>query len=227
MEWTMEEFFADGGTTKFVDRLAGSLGIHASDIKVVSVYTGSLVVNYEIEAESEEALSKVEETQTKAFASGGVDLGAPVLDVAAGSVAIISDGIVTAPGYDPVIITATESNAQYGGPGDIFKPIDVETEVENKTDTNIIQEEVIVNNTNTDTKIIYTESNNTVSTVIVTVAIMCLVFAIGISAYKYYAYQKEKDLIDAKIIREKHSQYEKVNDKGVSITNGGFVQQSH
>jgi len=38
MEWSMEEFFADGGTTKFVDRLAGSLGIHASTIKVVSVY---------------------------------------------------------------------------------------------------------------------------------------------------------------------------------------------
>ena len=30
MEWTMEEFFADGGTTSFVDRLTGSLGIHAS-----------------------------------------------------------------------------------------------------------------------------------------------------------------------------------------------------
>ena len=62
MEWSMEEFFADGGTTKFVDRLAGSLGIHAADIKVVSVYEGSLVVNYEIEAESAAALEKVQAT---------------------------------------------------------------------------------------------------------------------------------------------------------------------
>jgi hypothetical protein len=31
-----------------VDRVAGSLGIHASSIKVVSVYEGSLVVNYDI-----------------------------------------------------------------------------------------------------------------------------------------------------------------------------------
>jgi len=58
MEWSMAEFFADGGTTKFVDRLTGSLGIHASEVKIVSVYEGSLVVNYEIalDDDSEDAL---------------------------------------------------------------------------------------------------------------------------------------------------------------------------
>lgn len=49
MEWTMNEFFDNGGTTKFIDRVAGSLGIHASTIKVVGVYDGSVVVDYEIE----------------------------------------------------------------------------------------------------------------------------------------------------------------------------------
>jgi hypothetical protein len=48
MEWTMDEFFSNGGTTQFVDRVAGSLGIHASTIKVVSVYDGSVVLNYDI-----------------------------------------------------------------------------------------------------------------------------------------------------------------------------------
>ena len=86
MEWSMEEFFADGGTTKFIDRLAGSLGIHASTIKVVSVYQGSLVVNYELEAESQSDLDDLQEKQTKAFATGKVDLGAPILDMAAGSI---------------------------------------------------------------------------------------------------------------------------------------------
>jgi hypothetical protein len=38
MEWTMDAFFANGGTTSFMDRVAGSLGIHASTIKIVSVY---------------------------------------------------------------------------------------------------------------------------------------------------------------------------------------------
>lgn len=50
MEWTMAGFFAAGGTTAFVDRIAGTLGIHASQIKVVSVYEGSLVINYNIVA---------------------------------------------------------------------------------------------------------------------------------------------------------------------------------
>jgi len=50
MEWTMEEFFNDGGTTQFIDRLTASLGIHASTVKIVSVYEGSLIVNYEIAA---------------------------------------------------------------------------------------------------------------------------------------------------------------------------------
>jgi hypothetical protein len=58
MEWTMEDFFADGGTTQFIDRLTASLGIHASTVKIVSVYEGSLIVNYEIlvDDDDEEAL---------------------------------------------------------------------------------------------------------------------------------------------------------------------------
>jgi hypothetical protein len=38
LEWTLDAFYADGGTTKFIDRMAAVLGIHASDIKVVTVY---------------------------------------------------------------------------------------------------------------------------------------------------------------------------------------------
>jgi len=44
----MDDFFAGGGTTSFIDRVAGALGIHASTIKVVSVYDGSVVLNYDI-----------------------------------------------------------------------------------------------------------------------------------------------------------------------------------
>ena len=54
MEWTMASFFASGGTTTFIDRLAGALGIHSSDIKVVSVYEGSLVVNYAVTSETDD-----------------------------------------------------------------------------------------------------------------------------------------------------------------------------
>ena len=48
MEWTMNQFYASGGTTTFADRLCAALGIHASQMKVVSIYEGSLVVSYNI-----------------------------------------------------------------------------------------------------------------------------------------------------------------------------------
>lgn len=73
MEWTMDEFFASGGTTTFVDNVAGSLGIHASQIKVVSVYEGSLVINYDIVAadgEDSSSLAAIESQQTELFATG-------------------------------------------------------------------------------------------------------------------------------------------------------------
>jgi len=136
MEWTKDEFFENGGTTEFMDRLAGSLGIHASTIKVVSVYEGSLVVNYELtasEAEPDMSLEDLGAAQTEAFATGTADLGcedcvlsvaatptqAYVPNVAAGEApapepeaeAIVSDGVVTADGYDPIILTHTATNA--------------------------------------------------------------------------------------------------------------------
>jgi len=53
----MDEFFASGGTTSFVDRLCGSLGIHASTVKVISVYQGSVGIDYEITPSPDEPIS--------------------------------------------------------------------------------------------------------------------------------------------------------------------------
>lgn len=66
MEWSLAAFFDNGGTTSFMDRVAGSLGIHASTIKIVSVYEGSLVVNYEISDPNNDpvALAAVQAKQT-------------------------------------------------------------------------------------------------------------------------------------------------------------------
>ena len=62
MEWTMEEFYADGGTTRFVDRLSASLGIDANRIKTVAVYEGSVVVDFIIEAEEGQSTAEATET---------------------------------------------------------------------------------------------------------------------------------------------------------------------
>lgn len=51
MNWSLAEFYSEGGTTRFVDRLAASLGISANRIKTVAIYEGSVVVDFVIEAE--------------------------------------------------------------------------------------------------------------------------------------------------------------------------------
>jgi len=59
MEWSLDEFFSKGGTSTFADKVAGSLGIHASDIKVVSVFEGSLTINYDVVADDPSALANL------------------------------------------------------------------------------------------------------------------------------------------------------------------------
>jgi len=122
MEWSLDEFFSNGGTASFADRVSGSLGIHASDIKIVSVFEGSLTVNYDVLAEDPAALSKLQKAQTALFATGGMDLGAPILDVAvtvssstgtaaAAEESLIQDGMVSADGYEAIVITKTAANS--------------------------------------------------------------------------------------------------------------------
>lgn len=64
MNWTMAGFFADGGTTKFVDRVAASLGIKPANIKIVAVYQGSVVVDFTIVEDKAKTVSK----------AGGMDI---------------------------------------------------------------------------------------------------------------------------------------------------------
>ena len=69
MEFSLDEFFADGGVVSFQDRMAAVLGIHAADIKVVQVYEGSTIVQFQVlqrdlEMDEEEELldlSKIDE----------------------------------------------------------------------------------------------------------------------------------------------------------------------
>ena len=51
LAWTLDEFYADGGVVSFTDRVAAVLGIHASQIKVVAVYEGSVIIDYEVSVE--------------------------------------------------------------------------------------------------------------------------------------------------------------------------------
>jgi hypothetical protein len=80
-------------------------------------------VNYNLVADAAPgapSLESIQAAQTEQFATGGLDLGAPLLEVAvipplsvaaatggeaAKAVSIVSDGVLTAPGYQPVVLT--------------------------------------------------------------------------------------------------------------------------
>lgn len=95
MQWTMDEFFAAGGTTNFIDRLAGSLGIHASTIKVVSVYEGSVIVAFEISVDgddgSENDLEQIEADLEEAIANETLNIGVTVISGSVGEVEVDPD----------------------------------------------------------------------------------------------------------------------------------------
>jgi hypothetical protein len=46
LEWTLDQFYASGGVVSFVDRVSSALGIHASEMKIVAVYKGSVIIEY-------------------------------------------------------------------------------------------------------------------------------------------------------------------------------------
>merc|ERR1712176_968814 len=62
MEWTLEEFYADGGTSALIDRLASVLGIHASRVQVLEVYEGSVVARVLLLDEDEDGTAETSST---------------------------------------------------------------------------------------------------------------------------------------------------------------------
>jgi hypothetical protein len=85
MQWTMDEFYASGGTTSFTDRVAAALGIHASQIKVVAVYKGSVVVEYlivpdtESDTDNSRQLRTITRNLNTLISENSSSFGAPIL----------------------------------------------------------------------------------------------------------------------------------------------------
>lgn len=113
MEWTLEAFYGDGGVVSFADRVAAALGIHASTVKIVAVYEGSVIVDYFIEVEPEEdeeeevaeaRLAAIKTNLYTQLASGTISLGAPVLG------AITAGDIVMPTPENTVMTTSSGTN---------------------------------------------------------------------------------------------------------------------
>ena len=90
----MSEFFESGGVTSFIDNMAGVLGIHKSDIKVVSVYEGSTIVDFEIlqnlAAEIPVILEDVAKVFEEAVAVMDTFMGSSVLEAISIGIPIIT-----------------------------------------------------------------------------------------------------------------------------------------
>jgi len=87
LNWTLDEFYADGGTTTFTDRVAATLGIPAWRIKTVAVYEGSVIVIFDIlyDLAVEDPVQEIKKVGEKLIdkLSNAKDaiLGAPLLDL--------------------------------------------------------------------------------------------------------------------------------------------------
>ena len=163
LDWTLDEFYADGGVTSFTDRLAGVLGIDASRIKTVAVYQGSVIVEFAVEAaddeENKEAyFNKVQLNFIEAVVSNSRKLGAPIIDA-------MTDNIVVKPNFDP-------ERAEKGKDGNIWdyltdeenqKPGSADTQTETETESSTDTE------TNTDNEEISTDPTETITQKVVIV----------------------------------------------------------
>jgi len=87
LSWTLEEFYADGGTTTFTDRVAATLGIPAWRVKTVAVYEGSVIVLFDIlsDVSVDDPLQDLQNLSEQLVDNlknlPGDWLGAPLLDV--------------------------------------------------------------------------------------------------------------------------------------------------
>jgi len=96
LNWTLDEFYADGGTTTFTDRVAASLGIPSWRIKTVAVYEGSVIVDFFIlpDVDIPNPLDELKEIGTllkeKLIDVKDNWLGAPILDVDSDGESIIN-----------------------------------------------------------------------------------------------------------------------------------------
>lgn len=97
LEFSMDDFFSKGGVTTFVDRMAAVLGIQKADLKVVSVYEGSTIVEFQVidnpEAEAPIDLKAVKSIFDTVIKTVETFMDSPILSaVADGSPVLFGDG---------------------------------------------------------------------------------------------------------------------------------------
>lgn len=101
LEFPMAEFFSGGGVTSFIDNMAGVLGIHKADLKVVSVYEGSTIIVFQvisnfIEEETPLNLETVQQTFETFVATAEDFMGSTLLSAVSSGIPIVTPNTPTA-----------------------------------------------------------------------------------------------------------------------------------
>lgn len=196
MSWTMDEFYDSGGVTSFVDRVSAALGIHASQMKIVAVYQGSVVVDYQIQAAQDnnnnnnggnsavqqtaaQQLRNIESTLNTLVESSNTEVfGAPVLSASTNGQAVIED-----PTYNPAAAPITPTT-----------PVKAEKEDETEVLTN---SDLTIN-------IDETTRNSLIAIIGVLVLIIACCFGCGVFVVCTYSLGKAaKEISD---VQQKHAQ---------------------
>lgn len=192
MDWTVDEFYANGGVTSFVDRVAASLGIHASQFKVVAVYTGSVVVDYQIEVDTSntgqtasQQLSSIESSLNAVISSGesASVFGAPVLSASTGDTVVVEDPAYAANGGVPVAadISQNRNSDQYDKPDVIV--LEDEPEIEEQKTLTITDDGIQIN---------MTDAQKTSLIVILVVVGVLMLCCFGVGFFLICTYQLGK-----------------------------------
>jgi len=94
LEFEINEFFESGGVTTFIDNMAASLGIHRADLRVVAVYEGSTIIDFEVIsdflADTPLDLNRAEEDFIALMSTSPSFMGSAILSAVASTIPIVT-----------------------------------------------------------------------------------------------------------------------------------------
>jgi len=94
LDFSFDTFFEQGGVTSFIDNMAAVLGVHKADLKVVSVYEGSIIIDFEILENLTAAipivLADVQATFVTAATVMDTFMGAPLLGAISAAAVVVT-----------------------------------------------------------------------------------------------------------------------------------------
>lgn len=101
LDSTLNAFENDGGSARFEANMASALGVNSNDVQVMSIRSGSVILDYNVYVPRGGSLDDLLASQQAVFAEGGMDLGYPILGVALSSggstgppLSVITDGVI-------------------------------------------------------------------------------------------------------------------------------------